>query len=333
MSSLRNLFKNYTGYLRGLKVVYFINNLFNRNKLVHNKALYEKLGIKRSIFSGIGKHTFKEVEQLSSKIVGIPWLDEANGKDQLLAHPEFQSMNKDWQDQLINFVDNGFMILKGFYNDTEVETLNEEVDKLLSSQKTDFNFTGKKIMDAFRSSELINKNYFRNTRLLNLLNFVMGKNIVPFQTINFIQGSEQLAHSDSIHMTSEPLGYLVATWTALEDTNETNGPLFYYPGTHKLPYVTCQDYQSGNTKWQLGKNTYQKYEDKIAAIINEQQLRKEYFYASKGDVFIWHANLLHGGSAITKKGATRKSMVAHYFCEGVICYHELLQRPALLELE
>jgi hypothetical protein len=23
-------------------------------------------------------------------------------------------------------------------------------------------------------------------------------------------------------------------------------------------------------------------------------------------------------------------MVAHYFCEGVICYHEISQRPALL---
>jgi len=47
-------------------------------------------------------------------------------------------------------------------------------------------------------------------------------------------------------------------------------------------------------------------------------------------VLIWHANLLHGGSPILRPGATRRSMVCHYFAEGVICYHEMSQRPALV---
>ena len=50
----------------------------------------------------------------------------------------------------------------------------------------------------------------------------------------------------------------------------------------------------------------------------------------KGDVLVWHHNLLHGGSAIEREGATRRSMVAHYFGEGALCYHEITERPALI---
>ena len=159
----------------------------------------------------------------------------------------------------------------------------------------------------------------------------MGKKVLPFHTIHFIEGSEQKAHSDSIHMTTEPEGYLTAAWVALEDTHAGNGPLFYYPGSHRLPYVMTTDYDSGNTALTIGKNIYKKYEDKMQEVIESNNLKKEHFFAKKGDVLIWHANLLHGGEAITQQGTTRKSMVAHYFCEGVICYHEISQRPALID--
>jgi ectoine hydroxylase-related dioxygenase (phytanoyl-CoA dioxygenase family) len=73
-----------------------------------------------------------------------------------------------------------------------------------------------------------------------------------------------------------------------------------------------------------------KYEDKIEEIIAEKGLEKRIFEAKRGDVLIWHANLLHGGSPIAREGLTRRSMVCHYFVEGVICYHEMTQRPALM---
>ncbi len=60
-------------------------------------------------------------------------------------------------------------------------------------------------------------------------------------------------------------------------------------------------------------------------------MNKEIFLAKKGDLFIWHANLLHGGELRTDD-STRKSLVAHYFTtEGdVINYHEITQRPAIM---
>ncbi len=327
MTFLRETFKKYKGSLRSYKLVYYLNNLLQRRKLRHNKELYKKHGIQKSIFSAIGHQDFTVKSQ------DFPWLNRPDALSAVQQHPDFKAFDEKTQAQILHFITHGYLILKGFYSATEMDLLATEVDNLLTKKKTDFNYTGKKIMDAFRFSPLIDQQYFRNPRLIKLLNFLMGKKVVPFQTINFIEGSEQRAHSDSIHMTTEPEGYLIASWTALEKTHAGNGPLFYYPKSHRLPFVSCQDYLSGHSTWQLGANSYKNYEDKIEAILETENFEKQYFYAEKGDVLLWHANLIHGGSPITQTGATRKSMVSHYFCEDVICYHEISQRPAILDLE
>lgn len=324
MISLRNIFKKYTGFLRDLKVVYVINNWLNADKLKHNKELYKKYGIKKSIYSNISS------EDIPKHLEDIPWIDKPNAKETIQAHPDFKTFNEIEQTAILHFIDNGYLILKGVYTDMEIDPLNRSIDNMLSDKKADFNFTGRKVMDAFHVSTEA-KGFFKNERLLRLLSFLLGRKVIPFQSINFIEGSEQRAHSDFIHMTTEPLGYLIATWTALEDCHEGNGPLFYYPKSHRLPYVLSSDYETGHTTFTLGKENYPNYEDKIEEVIQSNQFEKQYFFAEKGDVLIWHSNLLHGGSPITEKGTTRKSMVCHYYAEDVVCYHELTQRPALMK--
>jgi hypothetical protein len=50
----------------------------------------------------------------------------------------------------------------------------------------------------------------------------------------------------------------------------------------------------------------------------EQGLATEYFMAKKGDVLIWHADLMHGGAKIDNPAFTRKSLVCHYMPLGVM---------------
>lgn len=325
MISLGELFSKYSGYLRRFKWVYVLNNLFNAGRLKHNRALYRKYGVNKSIFAPIGSGDFPEHRG------ELPWLDRPGAREALEGHPDFASFPEEIQAELRRFVEDGYMILRGFYSAEEVARLNAEVDRLREDRRVDFNYTGRKIMDAFRNSEIIDREYFRNPELLSLLNFTLGRPVIPFQTIHFIRGSEQRAHSDSIHMTTEPPGYLIATWTALEECSKENGTLFYYPGSHRLPYVTTEDYSSGNTAWTIGHESNKRYEDHIEALVARHGLEKKYFDARPGDLLIWHANLLHGGGPILREGATRRSMVSHYFCEGVICYHEISQRPALMD--
>jgi hypothetical protein len=324
MTSLNHLFKKYTGVLRQFKAVYVLNNLLNRQLLEHNKSLYAKYGLKKSIYAPLGKSDFPVPHP------DIPWLDRPNALTALKQHPQFKEWSPHIQEELQRFVRDGYMILKDFYSSENVERLNEEIDQLLRDKTIDFNYTGRKVMESFRVSPMADT-FFRNRQLLKLLKFVMGKPVIPFQTINFIRGSEQKAHSDSIHMTTEPEGYLIAAWVALEEIGPDQGPVEFYPGSHRLPFISTRDYPSGNTSWSIGKASNQRYEEKMAEVVATHGLQPKTFLAQKGDVLIWHANLIHGGQAISRDGATRKSMVAHYFCEDVICYHEMSQRPALIE--
>jgi len=325
MASLRRLFERNTGFLRQLKLVYILNNLLNSDRLQHNRRLYKKYGLHKSIYAPLGAKDFQE------QYADIPWLDQADAAEKLRHHDGLQQFSESTQQQILNFPHEGYMILRGFFDSDRVDALNAEIDTLIHSSKVGFNYTGRKIMDSYRYSPIADQQFFRDPELLRLLNFLMGKPVIPFQTINFIRGSEQRAHSDSIHMSTQPQGHLIAIWVALEPIDEDCGPLFYYPGSHRLPYLTTQDYPSGNTPLTIGAESNKRYEDKVESVLQEHDFERRYFTAQPGDLLIWHANLLHGGSAINREGATRRSMVAHYFCEDVICYHEMSQRPALLE--
>lgn len=322
---LQRLFQKYTGFLRSLKAVYVLNNLLNLKNLRHNRTLYRRLGLRKSVLAPIGSADFPQHDP------DIPWLDRPDALEQLEAHPAFVAMDAAMQDKVRQFVRDGYLILEQFYGPSDTDALNAEVDRLLSAGKAGFNYTGRKIFNLHEQSGLANDYFFRNPRLLELLSFLLGKPAIPFQSLSFVQGSEQRAHSDSIHMTTEPPGYLIATWTALEDCTEDGGPLFYYPGSHRLPYIMTPDYDSGNTRFTIGGDSNRRYEDRIEALIREHGLKKELLLARRGDVLIWHANLLHGGSAITRPEATRRSIVCHYFAEGVLCYHEMSQRPAIIK--
>ncbi len=326
---LQRYFEKYRGWLRSLKAVYVLNNLLNARKLKHNQTLYRRFGLRKSIFAPIGSADFHQ----KGNAADLPWLDHADAPEQLEKHPHFKTLDPVLQDKIRGFMQNGYLVLENFFAPEATQSLNAEVDHLLESGKAGFNYTGRKIFNLFEKSPLANGTFFRNPELLDLLSFLLGKPVIPFQSLNFTQGSEQRAHSDSIHMSTEPKGYLIATWIALEDCTPDCGPLFYYPGSHKQPYITTEHYGSGNTFFSIGQNSNRRYEDKIEEVVRENKLEKHLFLAKRGDVLIWHANLLHGGSPITRPGATRKSMVCHYFAEGVICYHEMSQRPALMKEE
>lgn len=164
-----------------------------------------------------------------------------------------------------------------------------------------------------------------------IVSVLLDVKALPFQTIAGHKGSEQKAHSDSIHMTTYPQGYLVANWVAFEDIKSDSGPLEFYPGSHRLPYTYSKQCGIGVEEAQAGYGAYhEKYEPFIQRLIAENGLQPRYFNAEKGDVLFWHANLLHGGSRIADASLSRKALVSHYFAEGCICYHDYTGSPSHL---
>ncbi|MEZ4772170.1 MAG: phytanoyl-CoA dioxygenase family protein [Bacteroidia bacterium] len=309
-------------FLRTFKATYVLNNLRHFHSLSANRQLYRKYGLKKSVFAPVSSKDFESLPEET------PWLDSPNAHQALLQHPEFATFSSEIQQKIRSWIDNGFLILEQFLSPEKVDEINREVDRMIREKVVGFHPSGR-IMFAYRQSALM-KALVGDEMLVRLMSFLLGKKMTAFQSINFIYGSEQRPHSDSIHMTTFPLGYLAATWLALEDIDDQNGGLVYYPGSHKLPYILNRDFDHGGGFFRLGYDANRHYEDKIESLINEYNLKPATFVAKPGDLLIWHANLIHGGHPIQKSGSTRKSMVVHYFADDVICYHEMTQRPALL---
>jgi len=159
-------------------------------------------------------------------------------------------------------------------------------------------------------------------RVLSGLKQLFGRTALPFQTLNFPTGTEQMAHSDTIHFNSMPSGYMAGVWVALEDIDEDNGPLVYYPGSHNLPEYRMQDFGLRSSY-----DDYCLYEQAIDRLIKKYDLQPEYGLVRKGQAIIWHANLLHGGSAQRDKARSRHSQVTHYFFEGCRYYTPMNSTP------
>ena len=254
-------------------------------------------------------------------------LDREDSGKVLPEMPNFKQLDSETREALLGWSANGFAVLKKFFDESRVEQINEEVEDLIRTKRARWK-GDRKIMFAIHYSDII-RQAGTDPELLNILELLMGKQVALFQSINFKQGSEQRCHSDSIHMTTFPYGNLIAAWIALEDIGSEQGPLHYYPGSHKLPYVMNPDFGNTGTRWFLGSRPYSAYEDRIEEMVLERGLDKKIFYPQKGDMLIWHANLLHGGEPHINKNHSRKSMVFHYYTNDAICFHEITQRPTL----
>src|SRR5215208_1006300 len=131
-------------------------------------------------------------------------------------------------------------------------------------------FDGWKVSRAVRAIALA-------PRVLRLLRQLYGRRPRPFQTLNFPIGTEQKVHSDVIHFNSDPPTYMCGVWVALEDIDLQNGPLVYYPGSHKLPVVQMEDVAPGP-----GPEHYHLYEAHVEKLVKDRRLTPHYAVLRKG---------------------------------------------------
>jgi len=230
---------------------------------------------------------------------------------------------------------NGYLLLKGFYGQDEVDEINNLINSLWDRRRElDANY----VIDVFVESEKEKRVYFADApekarhkpyKLNDLFlsqaairNMVAGSKLAPIlrellqgrpmicNSLNFEFGSQQDYHFDTFYMPSPTPNKMVASWIALEGVTEQSGPLTYYPGSHKIPPYT---FSSGSTI--IVADEMQAFNDYIFAEIEKRNLMPETLLADKGDVLIWHSQLFHGGLPIKKKEKTRKSLVTHYFTQ------------------
>ncbi|HVS15981.1 MAG TPA: phytanoyl-CoA dioxygenase family protein [Thermoanaerobaculia bacterium] len=138
---------------------------------------------------------------------------------------------------------------------------------------------------------------------------IFGETPVAMQSLLFEYGSEQGMHQDFPYVQAGKLSHLVGVWVALEDVDDSNGPLFYYPGSHRRPKF---DFGGGSLVYD---GTDESQIADFESFLERETcsgLDKLTLHAKKGDVLFWHAALVHGGSPATDRARTRLSFVCHY---------------------
>jgi phytanoyl-CoA hydroxylase len=151
--------------------------------------------------------------------------------------------------------------------------------------------------------------------VLRFLTQIYERTPVVFQSMTMRKGSEENLHIDTGPLTlTEPMS-LAASWVALEDVQPNSGEFIFVPGSHRVP----ERLHYGTDKGHRGD--FDEYDEVLKSArrqSEERGFKTETFMAKKGDVLIWHADLLHGGAPIKDQSLTRKSLVAHFMPLGVM---------------
>jgi hypothetical protein len=177
-----------------------------------------------------------------------PWLDQPDAYERIDAKLRDGKLTEYEAEQCRYWVDHGYIILPGLIDHATLDRVWAAYEAAATegiinvpqeSIAADDPYPGRTLdphlkIDAF--CEVL-----RHEKKLHWIGLLMDRQPKPFQTIAGHKGSQQGAHSDSIHMTTYPLGYLTASWTAFEDIHPDCGPLEYYPGSHRLPYLFSDD--------------------------------------------------------------------------------------------
>jgi len=249
--------------------------------------------------------------------------------------------------------ENGYLILASFFEPTEVDAVNAIVDRRMADpssfgQATVDPLHGQYAGQRFRGAEApreifqgpikINDlfldepevlNFALSERLTRILSGLLDGAPLVCNSLNFIWGSGQPDHVDSWFMPppvpTQPAkrsfwgrvkapespqfnDRLAVSSICLEDVHPDAGPLVYYPGSHKIPPFRFS--HGGFAALQDGTS---KSSDYVHAEMQKAGLRREEFLGKAGDVFLWHGQLVHGGSAIKDPTRTRKTLVTHYW--------------------
>lgn len=186
---------------------------------------------------------------------------------------------------------------------------------------------GPRIFEGWKTSKNI-ADLARHPKILKTLRLLYNKSSRPFQTINFLKGSNQPMHSDTIHFNTVPQGWVAGVWVALEDMDLDNGTLLVCPGSHTSIEFDFDTLQLDIHNIDKDFNNYSVYEEFIKSVIIYSRYNQVPIVCKRGTAVIWASNLLHGGASIKDHTRTRYSQATHYFfpdCEHY--YYPLFSEP------
>lgn len=270
-------------------------------------------------------------DQLDFRRKRLPWIDAARYvvEDYVRAQPLAPAARALLRQRLFQWMAQGYVVLENAIEPALIDAFLADVDEVLANHR-DFSclvlsdkYDHVKIKDAdpafffgqrmrfvdFHHASIAGKKLSLHRNVLDFVRHVFRDEIVMMQSLTFLEGSQQLLHQDHAYVIAENPSHLCAAWIALEDIDPRAGPLRYVPGSHAMPMF---DWGNGIYRRAGSTKTDPEFAAHIETHCTAAGLQPLPFCPKKGDVFVWHAALAHGGSPVVDKSLTRKSHVTHY---------------------
>lgn len=272
--------------------------------------------------------------EINENSLDIPWI-ESPFFYEILSKKKLTDYEKE---QCVFFHENGYLVIDLNLENYEIdEIVNDTYEALLNKETTyhadHYQYTDSKRVFEYWKKSLPVAKLTMNKKILETLKFLYGKKPYPFSTINFIKGSNQPLHSDTIHFHTIPHLWMVGVWIAFEDVDETNGTLQIVPGSHKWPVYEYNNLNlpHPDTLENGEEKNYRIYEQFLIELVKSKKAKEKIVNLKKGQALIWAANMLHGGcnvDKVTDFNKTRLTQANHYFFQGCKThYHPMFSTP------
>jgi phytanoyl-CoA hydroxylase len=273
---------------------------------------------------------FEQSKHLHRSNYGGLWTDRIDALELLGHRVTNGQINQDEEYLLRQWIANGYVILEGAVDQTLCSELARELatifergsDTALYQEPESPPGIAKtvspglppermRLLDLYGVSGLA-ADVLTAPAITNFLRSIFDDAPLCFQGLTFEQGSGQGLHQDTAYVVIDKPLELAAAWVALEDVQEGSGELMYVNGSHRLPDWNF----GGNSKhWDPTLHGQDSHTDWTKWLIRKSEelgLEKKIFRPKKGDVLIWSADLVHGGSPVGNRNLSRRSMVGHY---------------------
>ena len=222
----------------------------------------------------------------------------------------------------------GVIILKNIFSADLADKVVNDFQEWSSVKENNFTPGQRERVTNFHTFSTNTKDLVTNECVKEVLDTFFKKESVIYSSLFFREGTSQHFHRDTPHFYTNPMDLYCGVWYALEDIDQTAGPLKYYPKSHQLSVPngieTYNRLLSNNTDNFKDKEYSKQNFDCLMEYnkILEDECERTGLQAcdetnylnnkiEKGDVIIWHPKLVHGGSMVIDTSLTRYSMVTH----------------------
>jgi phytanoyl-CoA hydroxylase len=265
---------------------------------------------------------------------GGTWVDQPNARDIVAGRVEIGLINGRQAEQLLQFIDQGYVVLGGVIADEVLERALGDHDAAYAGKfeqvlfecpavvkgnapwRPEYTDRPAKALDLHWFSPAIRDLIF-SPRVAEFLGLLFDAPPFASQSLCFHRGSAQEGHQDSAFVPYTLQRSFAASWIALEDVEAGAGELFYRVGSHRLEeFLYADRYKSVAEAKRYGalpdaNAEVTRHVESLIPRADEMGAPERTFIAKRGDVLIWHADLVHGGKPISLT-RSRRSVVTHY---------------------